>query len=966
MDPGTHDTARRPWRWGKGPGWSQLLQRLYRLRLSAALLPAAPALLFVLWYTGATVAEHLRHEAGVGEDRPLTAELFQLHLHDHLSRDLRGLTRPQPDRASKLPSLWLTLGTDPLEKLAGEEAVDEGPAAYVDGTLRFGRETYRVKVRYRGQEAWHRSYPQKSWKVRVQDGRLVHGTRTFSLVNTPEPVPFDEQLVLDAAREAGLLTPDWFPIRLLFNEAAMGVYFFVSQPDGDLVRVGNRVPGSLFSGNDAPIDPATGVSDLWGSARYWKKVATADGVPQDDSRELDALLQVIGTSSQREFATFARDHLALEPLALFDAVDVTFGGDRHDYGRNHKLLLDPYTGRFEPIAWDFRGWRHARVLNRVENPLLVRLKELPEYLTLRNREVWRLLHGTCSPEAVRDRADSLVAQLAAEQAADPYWDAYELLPSGSTYFTRMVRPMTAERQQLVLESRLAEFARRAEFLREELSRPGIGWSFRATAEGRVSLEASVDGPAGYRLDRVSAAWPAGCTPTGWQMFADRNLDGALETDGDASLTTVLGPQQSADLDLRIFPGTVLASRGEVHPTRGSVESHPAARSYRLFLEAGGCVPRTVRIRATNLVTLEPADFTIEPSDPPPAEAPPVDCAEPIAGIRLGRASLHPWCFPPVRQAFTRLGPGTMRVDRTLAFGPDDTVVIAPGTTLELGPGASLVVRGQLFAIGTAEAPIRFLPQQDTWGGLAILGPDTAGSVLAHVEFRGGTSPSVPLTVLPGTVNVHGTLGITLAHCRFEANAPPDAVLHAAYTRFLLLDDVEVRRAPGDALDFEFVSGVMRQVTVVGARQEGLDLMGGNIALTDSRLLDCGGNGISAGSGARLGVTRVLVAGSRVGLLAKSGAHVRLDQVLFHEDDVAVNVRVTGEHWPGSSRVAAHRTFAEACGTRLTVEDGPLDRTPKLRHPLAESALSDLRDDVLGLARWTDLEQELARLRGVLP
>lgn len=511
----------RPWRWGVGPGWSRLVGRLFRLRLASGFLPAAPALFLLLWYAGATVADHVRHDRAVGEDRPLDAELFHLHLHDHLAQDLRALARPPLRRSADLPTVALTLGATQLATLAEGDAA-EGPAAYVDGLLRFERDTFRVQVRYRGQGAWHRDYPQKSWKVRVQDGRLVHGAATFSLVNTPEPLPFDEQIVLDVARESGLLTPAAFPVRLLFNDAGMGVYYFVAQPDTDLLRAGNRVPGALFSGNDAPVDPATGVSRLWDDPRFWRQVAAADGPDAADADELGLLLALVGRGTQAEFARFARDHLALARLALLDAINVVFGVDRHDFGRNHKLLLDPATGRFEPVAWDFRGWRHTRELNRVEHPLLLRLKELPEYLTLRNREVWRLLHGPCALAEVRRRTDALVARLAQEQAADPYWDAYDLLPEGSAYLTRMVRPMTADRQRVVLASRLAEYARRVGYLVEELSRSGIGWTGRTTADGRLAVEALVDGHAGYRIDEVAPVWPAACLPVAWRLSADRS------------------------------------------------------------------------------------------------------------------------------------------------------------------------------------------------------------------------------------------------------------------------------------------------------------------------------------------------------------------------------------------------------------------------------------------------------------
>lgn len=943
----------RPWRWGAGPGWSRLLGRLYRLRLSAGFLPAAPALFLLLWYAGAAVAEHARHDRAVGEDRPLDAELFQLHLHDHLTRDLRSLAHSPPPRSTELPTVALTLGAAELEALAACD-ISEGPSAYVEGTLRFDRDLFRVQVRYRGQEAWHRDYPQKSWKVRVLDGKLVQGTATFNLINSPEPLAFDEVLALDVAREQGLLTPASFPVRMLLNDAAMGVYFFVAQPDTDLLRAGNRVPGPLYSGNDATPDPATGVSRLWQDARYWKQVdVDLRGVPADPA-PLERLLALVRRGSQVEFARFARDHLDLTRLAKLDAINVVFGADRQDFGRNHRLVLDPVTGRFEPLATEFRGWRHTRELNRVEHPLLLRLKELPEYPTLRNREVWRLIHGPCSVEAMRDRARRIRDKLAPEQAADPYWDAFDLLPPGDNYFERMIRPMTAERQETVLALRLEDYERRVAYLVEELSKPGLAWTLRSSREGGVRLEAAVDGNAGYRVDEVSVEWPADCMPARWSLSADRP-DGAGGR-GSVERTADLSARQAARPLWAIYPGVALEAR-KPHPTRGNVVSRTDARVYRFRIEAGGCAPAAARVRATNLVTGAVEERTAAAGDGPPG---PVVCAETTPDLAAGRASLHPWCLPVEPRRVVRMGPGTVRVDETREFGPGETVRIDPGTTVELAEGASLVFRGPLFAVGTAAAPIRFVPQERRWGGLALIGPGTAGSQIAHFEVSGATAPDVPLTKTPSAVDIQDTSAVVVAHGRVRGGGGQAETFRAAYVRGLLLGDLEFREARGDAVDLEFVLGAIRGLTVVEAGEEALDVNGGVVTLADARLLDCGGNAISVGSGGRLWAARVLAAGSRTGLLVKAGSRVWLEDVLFRDNGTAAVVRVWGEHWPGSSRLRAERTRV-AGGAGLVVEDGVLDPLPDLPPGLPEDALRPLRE-ALGLAAWSELDGALRRWR----
>lgn len=957
-----HGLRPKPWRWDAGPGWSRLFGRLYRLRPAPGLLASAPALFLLAWYVVGSAAEHARHDRAVGEDRPLDAELFQLHLHDRLTRELRALRQAPQLRSTDLPTVALTLGADELAALAASDTT-EGPSAYVTGALRFEGKLHRVQVRYRGQEAWHRDYPQKSWKVRVLDGGRVHGTATFNLINSPEPLAFDEQLVLEVAREEGLLTPAAFPVRMLFNDAGMGVYYFVAQPDTDLLRASDRVPGPLYSGSDAPTNPGTGVSRLWEDAAHWKQVDVGAGGAPADTAPLERLLALVGRGSQAEFARFARDHLDLRRFALLDAINVVFGVDRMDFGRNHKLLLDPVTGRFEPVASDFRGWEHSRDLNRVEHPLLLRLKELPEYLTLRNREVWRLLHGPGAIEAVRARARRTVDELAQEQAADPYWDAFDLLPAGDAYFEDMVRPMTAERQALVLEARLDEYERRVEHLLAELAEPGLEWTRRTTADGGVPIEATVDGHAGYRLDELRFEWPAGCEPSRWRLSADRT--GGAVAAGAEPTTGEWPAGRAARPGWLLYPGTVLEGR-RPHPTRGDVVSRAAERTYRFRLEAGGCIPSAVHVRTTNLVTgsVEQRTAAAPPSSVV-AAVEPLDCAETAPGLVSGRASLHPWCLPAEPRRVVRLGPGAVRVDETREYGPGETVTIAPGTTVELAKGASLIFRGPLFAVGTAAAPIRFVARSKRWGGLALIGPGTAGSQLVHFEVDGATAPEVPLTATPSAVDIQDTAGIVVMHGRVRGGTRQAETFRAAYVRGLLLGDLELREARGDAVDLEFVFAAIRGLTVVGAGQEALDVNGGRVTLVDARLLDCGANAISVGSGAQLRAARVLVAESRTGLLVKAGSRVRLVDVLFERTGTAAVVRVAGENWPGASRLRLRRAHVSGGGAGLVVEGGALDPRPELETGLPDGALRRLRES-LGLAAWAELDGALARWREEAP
>lgn len=905
----THPLQRRR----SSPSW-----RLFRISLLSAAMLSLPFLLMTGYYSYRALTTHYRYNAALRQDEPLTLELFHLHLYDLLHRDVRRLAMPEVPRDSALPTLNLLLGNGELAELDGNLPPDEGKGEYVTGYLQKGARSYSVKVRYRGRRHWHWNYPQKSWKIRLQEGEFFNGRDTLGILNTVSPMPFSEQVILDIAREEGLLTPDYYPVRLHLNGTPMGVHFLQTQPDEGLIRSGRRIPGGLFSGSKAPIDERTGVSSLWQDVAHWKKVATSQTEKLKDFHRLEALLTIVGAGGQAQFSDFAQRHLNLERFALLDALDVIFGNDQHDFHQDHKLYFDPYRARFEPVAWGFGRWRNPNRLNRTDNPLLLRLKELPEYLTLRNKTVLRLLDGSCHPTQIRARVGGLFDALRADQLTDPFWDAYRLLPSLGRYYRQMVRPMDIERQSLVFETIMERYERRVAFVREELLRPGLTATWEAAGEGRWrgTVAVTVAGEAGYRLDSIHARAVSGCREPAFRFRLDRNLSGMPESSEPLLV----------DFRPMVVPGSALEARGRIHPLRGAVRAVPQQQTYRVFVE-GDCAPVGITVVATHGLSGEAVRLEAAPAL---LEAASFNCDGDYAMVD-GQAARHPWCAPYAPATVVELGPGTVKIGEDREYGPETTVRILPGTELRLGKRVSLVFRGKVLAEGTAAAPITFTGKKKRYGGVALQGSGTAGSRFRHVRFEKGRHPEWGLGLYPGLLNIHDTSDILLEHCQFGPNRGADDVLHVAYVTELALEGVQFEVSAADALDIEFSEGTLVNVVVEKAGDECLDLMGSRLNVRDSRFSHCGGSAISAGEESRVNLVDSYLGGGGTGLLIKNASRALVDGVLFHNLKTAVDVRVMSDRYEKRSKLKGDELLVLDCEQAL-ISDKKLKKQPVVRIP----------------------------------
>ncbi len=940
---------------------SVLWRRIYRLRPLTAVALCLPSLLVGLWYAWNAherfnVARRLE-----GYPTKLTLETYQIHLHDLLTRDLRRMTMAPPPEPSRLDVFTFHIGQEELDTLERGKHKSSG-RTYAVAKLEHRGITRKAKLRLRGHRYWHTSAEQKSLKVRLPKGELLDDHRVFNLINDPSPMVVGEQLVLDLARKSGLLTPQAGFARVRMNATDLGVYRYETQADESLLRTHARVPGSIYSGD---LSSRGDSWELWKSTKPWKKSASRsdDEASKQDFKELERLLEVVREATHREFEEFARYELDLQKFAMFDSIDIAFGGNRHNFRQNQKYAYDPYRGRWEPIAWSFEGFRDDPRFNLVEHPLLMRLKAMPSYLALRNRLLYEFLTGPGSYAALERRGIESLSELAPELNTDPFWDAHRLLSRIDEYHREMVRPMTMARAILVFRSELVTYRQRVSQLVRALEENPLyfQWSLQPTpkpgAQVSTRLELFVDGHVGARLERVDVSLPADCEPGELQLLRDERVLAS------ATRAPTLGLTEP----LQLLPTVGVVKQESNDDADGPVRTEPRPERYELELRTA-CAPVDVEVHATQLAT--GTRITAQPVQPALLARLPKVRSQPSDRLRFepGEVAPHAWDFAAPTLERITLGPGEVSVAGTRVFGEHQEVEVLPGTRFKMGPRASLIFLGRVRFRGTLLEPIVVEPAaQQPWGGMALQGQKTSGSELSHVIVSGGSTPSWRLVSYPAMVNVHDTRDVTMAHCLFKENAGKGDVLHLAYVRGLDATDSRVMDASGDAWDLEFVTGTMRRVSAVNVGDDAIDLMGAKLELVDSAFVAVRGNGISAGEESKVTVRNSVISDAKVGLLAKNASDVDLLGTVLFRNETGVRTYQRTVRYAGDSRVTAHEVFAIQAGKSVVQRDGRSNHT--LDHGRIRSGfpppgvLNVVLEDVLGIEGWSDLENWSAEQRG---
>jgi hypothetical protein len=918
-----------------------------------------PGILICAWYGWNAFSAFDSYRRFVDPEIELGVADFQLSLHDTVSRDLRRMRLKSAPEDSRFERFELHLPPDSWNAIYGGNGPDQ---TYVPAELDLGKKLQPVELRLRGSKHWHVLSPQRSIKVRLPQGELYDGHRVFNLINDPNPMIVGEELILDLARESGVLTPRSTFARVVVNGSDLGVMRFETQPDEGLLRLRHRMPGSIYSSN---LSSDTATKQLWSGTEHWRKAAWRRESEKTSFAELERLLERIGHATTREFVDFARSEIDLESFATHDAVDVIFGGDQHDFRDNHKLYFDPYRGKFEPVASNFRGYKHEAYLNLVESPILLRLKYVPEYLSTRARILHDLLVGEGRVAAVKRRGRKIFRRLAPELMSDRYFDAYKMLPGVDRFHRQMMRPMDIEDAVLVFESEISTYATRHAFLVKQIQKNPL-WIVRGETRQKelpvvseiglpiepqppsyaADFELVVDGQAGVSLEEVRVSFADDCEDPWWRVWFDgRPLE---------------------ELTLQLHPRVELVAREDPGRAEGEVRALAAPASYPFQLESS-CPPTDLRAWGTHLAT-----GTRVRSRPVPDELlarvpkSPLGADE-VPRFAAGEASPDPHKLLEPAPRSVRLGPGDVEVRQTRVYGSHQSVEVAAGTRLRMAGGTSLIFLGPVRFAGSEGQPVVVEGAgQEPWGGIAIQGRATAGSTLEHVIVRGGTVPAWRLVPYPGTVDIHDTERITLRHCRFGGNREADDMVHAVYVDDLVVEDCLFEDTAGDAIDLEFVDGALRRVEMRRLGDDGLDLMGSDVVLADSVVVGCAGYGVSAGEETEARVRDSLLAACETGVLAKNASAVALTGALLYDNRVGVRLYKRTVRYAGDSRVDADTLYAVNCDRTGRTDDESsellfLGRVER-RIP-GDGSLDHLLEDVLGLSDPEQVERFVTERRG---
>ena len=706
---------------------------------------------------------------------------------------------------------------------------------FVPATLRLGEQTFRARLRLKGDWADHIALDKWSFRIELRDNGYLNGMRIFSVQDPSARVYLNEYIFLKNLADEDILGVRYDFLHVVLNGEYKGIYAleenfakelleFQARREGVIIRYDENLLWQSWALRGDRVTPSGirrfYIIDEFSSGRV-------DGSPTLSAQRDTAagLLRGFVTGALPAPEVFDMERTG-KFLALSDLWNALHGLTWH----NLRYYFSPVTSRLEPIAFD------SDPLSPILDPEQVGL--LPTHF---NHDPYL--------QAAYARALWEVSQPGYVEALEARWGAD---------YTRLYIAMEPEFGAEVLAPPWDALRRRQELNRLRLTPLQTTYAYRARAADVAALG----------------------LPTETLVLEVGNL---LDLPVELVSVRVDGVEIPASLtwlDAASLPHTVppLADAPEALVLRALAPDAAALPYIRLTLPLTATLDAQIELHTRIWGLTQTIAQPVLPSYALPLTEGP----RPAAPTLAEALRLHPYLQPADEAGWLTIPPGTWDISGTLVLPPGFGLLLEPGTTLRFGAEDFLLASGPLDFRGTAEAPVILQPQGEVWLGVIVLDAD-APSFWEHVTVERTDAIARDGWMFTGAVTFHRS-PVRLSYSRFLGTRAEDAlnIIRAAFE----LVDCEFADTASDAFDGDFVTGVVERCIFRNVAADGVDISGSDVTVRNTRFYNLGDKALSVGEASRMVAEDIFVDGADFGMASKDGSHLELSRATLRNIEIA--------------------------------------------------------------------------------
>lgn len=879
--------------------------RLYKISIPSAIFISLPVFVLIAWIIFSSFLDFKRYMSRVDEINPyaaipLTTDTMHLYIRNRLKRIFIRTTAPDMPKNDNLDIFQIAIDPESLSEL-NSNLPKSGKTKYHTAYIKYKNRSYKVKLRYVGDNNWHWLYPKKSFKIKTKRTKLIEGQRRINIKIPRWLWLLNEPVSSDLARECGLVAPRVFPLKLVLNNVYMGLYFFQDPIDESVLRRYNLMPGSVYSGDFAAKDPITGVSTLWKDSRRWEKDASRSSEQKDYRKDIQSLIFAVNNMDLKTFYKYCEDHIDNKNYATYISLDNIIGCQHHDFAHNHKIYFDPYKGKFVPIYWDVGELGIASPkFDIIGNPLFNKWRLIPEFDLHRKRTLYKLMNiGPLNFKNIIKHIDKYDKLVRLALKADMFRVYVNRKRSHILHFpaSSPSEPFFMNEYYKMVVNFKAQVKKRYNLVENYLNKEEL--LFKVEDRNKIKvLKILSKGNVGSIIKKIKV----NCSAKSIEIYRDLNRNSILD-ENDLLLSRITPKHGKGifSLNEKILPGYKKLRRPDKGVLlAGRFELGLSPLEYIYFVKADGKIRNNIQIVSENAVTGRTSECIKFSYD---------------FSITERTISLHPWDLdlkPLKRDVY--LGPGKVILKNSIIYPENVTLHILPGTEILIGKNSSIFCYGKVIAKGTEKEPIIFraLNKLDPWGGFVLQGKGTSNSIFEYCRWENGSIPEKNLIDYTSMVSIHDTSNVKMSYCYFGENHIGDDSLHFAYTTGVV-DHCVFYNARSDAIDIDISKVDIKFSYFINSGNDALDFMTStNCNVEFNYFYITGDKGISVGEKSSIRVENNIFENCNIGVEIKDQSCVDFKINFIKNSNIAINLYKKNWRYEGGGILNANIIYTNEC------------------------------------------------------
>ena len=701
-----------------------------------------------------------------------------------------------------------------------------------------------AQIRLRGDNPANWIREKQSFRIKLRKSEMHERQRYYNYL----PFEIRHLTATRMALNSKIFAPEVKPIELFVNGEKKGLYLEVENFNENFLRRNKIMPVNFYKGENYNQETKIGLPrHLFTNPGLWSKEAYFNFYEKENKNDLKKFLKILSHSKNDSkklqiLLSYLDDEYIGRYLAYISLVQNYHQTRFH----NNRLIIDTWKGQIFPVITDPGQNFHSNTqFDNATNDLISILNQTSKFIDLKYYYLNKLLFN----EKIIDKEIHYLlnqkSNITNVMRNDPVLTNF--IPQ---FFNK-------NKNFEIIDDTIKGLKNRKKTLMSELTRiPEIFWSDNKKHFSIILNDLLPVNNIVLTFDKDIPEW----------VFLDENYNGTY----DDNEIKFYKNKKKIILDISLYSNrinlndyynldrnnlVVNATKFNLISSNGKLPTKIEANNIFLKNKFGVVYKKENEITATKAI-----DYN---------------------NVIFGKDRLN-------KNLNTKILSGKIIVNKDLTF--ESPVLIKEGTTFLLEENVNLIFKNKLTAIGMKDKKIRFLRKsKKPWGTIAIIGKNTSGSKLKHMEIKDGSGSFSDQFTFTSMLSIHNTRDIELENIEFGNNHHYDDTLHVIYSSNIDLKNLFFSNANGDAIDIDMCEKVLIQNSnIYDSNNDGIDLMESDVLIENVNIFNSKDKGISIGEASTAKIFKTKLEKNDIAVAVKDKSETIMKKIYFFENNTQVS------------------------------------------------------------------------------